>query len=98
MNEIEIEFVGSEEHIEVDPLVDDAVFPHNSYSSSPSFPTNADFPPILETGIAAGNLEKTGSLGERHAGHGRDEVDEHLAERDDQAGSGIFNNAIGSHR
>ena len=67
MNEIEIEFVGSEEHIEVDPLVDDAVFPHNSYSSSPSFPTNANFPPILETGIATlagappGTLRKPGA-------------------------------------
>lgn len=58
-------------------------------SSSPSFPTKADRPPRRETAMATlagappGALRKPGASASE-AGFGGDEVDEHLAEADDE--------------
>jgi len=48
-------------------------------------------------GGAAGSLEETRGLGEGDAGDGRDEVDEHLAEADDEAGAGGRKSIGGGH-
>ena len=123
-DEIEVEFIGTEQHIgamipvkhkfpitvglqrherqggsgsgiEVDPLISDAVFPQDPSqhvaelvvaelsdergSSAEAGDGDGDV-----GGSAAGGFEEARGFGEGDAGLGGDEVDEHLAEADDE--------------